>query len=105
MDVVKGDLVRWTKSSRSLDTYPLRAFIIKSIRSFIICIFVTMWGRAMSAVNGRLTSGRSGLLGAWLPFGPSWYPCLHLCLLDPLLECYVPRSFDAAVLPDRYFVW
>ena len=29
----------------------------------------------------------------------------HLCLLDPLHKCYVPRSFDATVLPDHYFVW
>ena len=33
MDVVNGELVRWTKSSRSLDILPLRVFIIKSIRS------------------------------------------------------------------------
>ena len=74
MDMVKGELVRWTKSSRSLDARPLRAFIIRSIRSLIICISATMWGGAMSAVDGRLTSGHSGLLGALLPSGPSWYP-------------------------------
>ena len=73
MDVVKGESVRWTKSSRSLDTLPLRTFIIRSIRSLIICISATMWGGAMFAVDGRLTSGRSSLLGALLPSGPSWY--------------------------------
>ena len=36
-DVVNGESVQWIKSSRSLDTHPLRVFIIKSIRSFIIC--------------------------------------------------------------------
>ena len=73
MDMVTGDSVRWTKSSRSLDTYPLRAFIIKSILSLIICISATMWGVAMSTMDGQLTSSRSGLLGALLPSGPSWY--------------------------------
>ena len=32
-----------------------------------------MWGGTMSAVDGRLTSDRSSLLGALLPSGPSWY--------------------------------
>ena len=73
MDVVKGESVRWTKSSRSLDTRPLRVFIIKSIHSLIICISATMWGGTMSAVDGWLTSDRSSLLGALLPSGPSWY--------------------------------
>ena len=73
MDVVKGESVWWTKSLRPLDTRPLRVFIIKSIRSLIICISTTMWGGAMPTVDGRLTSGHSGLLGALLPFGPSWY--------------------------------
>ena len=73
MDVVKGELVWWTKSSRSLDTHPLRAFIIRSIRSLIIYISVTMWGGAMSAVDGRLKFGCSGFLGASLPSGPFWY--------------------------------
>ena len=39
-------------SLRLLDTHPLRAFIIKSIRSLIICISATMWGGAISAVDG-----------------------------------------------------
>ena len=73
MDVVKGESVWWTKSLRPLDTRPLRVFIIKSIRSLIICISTTMWGGAMSTVDGRLTSGHSSLLEALLPFGPSWY--------------------------------
>ena len=72
-DVVKGESVWWTKSSRLLDTRLLRAFIIRSIYSLIICISTTMWGGAMFAVDGRLTSSCSGLLGALLPFGPSWY--------------------------------
>ena len=52
--MVKGESVRWTKSLRSLDTRPLRAFIIRFIHSFIICISATIWGRVMSAVDGRL---------------------------------------------------
>ena len=72
MDVVNGESDQWTKSSRSLNTRPLRAFIIKSIYSLIICISVTMWGGAISAVDGRLMSCCSSLLGALLPSGPSW---------------------------------
>ena len=67
MDVVNGELVRWTRSSRSLDTRPLRAFIIKSIHSFIIYISATMWRGAVSVTDGWLMSCRSGLRGALLP--------------------------------------
>ena len=35
---VKGELVRWTSSSKLVDTRPFRAFIIISIFSFIVCI-------------------------------------------------------------------
>ena len=42
MDVVNGESIQWTKSSRSLDTCPLRAFIMKSIHSFIIYISMTI---------------------------------------------------------------
>ena len=73
MDVVKGESIRWTKSSRLLDTRPLRVFIIRPIRSFITCISATMRGGAMSTVDGRLTSSRSGLLEALLPSDPFWY--------------------------------
>ena len=72
-DVVNGESVWRTKSSRSLDTLPLRAFIIKSIRSFIICISPTMWGEAVSVIDGRLMSCHSGLLGTLQPSGPSWF--------------------------------
>ena len=68
--MVNGESVRWTKSSRSLDTHPLKTFIIKSIRSFIIYISTKMWGGAISMMDGRLMSCRSGLLGALLPSGP-----------------------------------
>ena len=44
---------------------------MKSIHSFIICIFATMCGGAISAMDGRLVSSLSCLLGAFLPFGPS----------------------------------
>ena len=58
-DAVNGELVWWTKSSRSLDTHPLKAFIMKSVHSFIICISATMWGGVVSMVDGRLVSCRS----------------------------------------------
>ena len=81
-DAVNGESVWQTNSSRSLDTRPLRAFILKSIRSFIICISATMYGGAVSAVDGRLVSCCSGLLGALLPSGPSW------SLLSALVPSY-----------------
>ena len=68
---VKGKSILWTNSSRSLDTRPLRVFIIKSILSFITCIFATMCGGIVSVTNRRLVSCHSYLLGALLPFGSS----------------------------------
>ena len=100
--MVKGESIQWTKSSRSLDTRPLKVFIIRSIHSLIICISTTMWGGAMSTVDG-LTSNCSGLLGACYLSAPLSILCLHLCLLDPLPKCYVLRSFNAVILPDRFF--
>ena len=70
--VVNGESVRRTKSLRSLDTLPLRAFIIKFIRSFITCISVTMWGEVVLVMNGRLMSCRSRLLKALLPSSSFW---------------------------------
>ena len=64
---MNGESVQWTRSSRSLDTRPLKAFIMKSILSFIICISATIWGRAISIPVGRLVSCCSCLLRAW-PF-------------------------------------
>ena len=91
-DVVNGESVWRTKSSRSLDTLPLRAFIIKSIRSFIICISATMWGGAVSVMDGRLMSYRSSLLGTLLPSGPSWF----------LLSALVP-SWSSSWVPIAAF--
>ena len=93
-DVVNGESIQWTKSSRSLDTHPLKVFIMKSIRSFIICISATMWGGTVSAADGRLLSCHSGLLGALLPFSPSW----------PLLSVLVPFWSSSWVL-SRAFFW
>ena len=87
-NMVNGKLVRWTRSSRSLDTLPLSTFIIKSIRSFIICISATMWGWAISVMDGRLISCRFDLLGALLPFGPSWF--LHSALVPSWSSSWVP---------------
>ena len=70
-DAENGEFVQWTSSLRSLDTCHLRAFIIKSIHSFIICISTTMCGGAVFAVDGWLVSCRSYLLRALLPSGPS----------------------------------
>ena len=69
--VVNGELVQLTRSSRTLDTRPLRAFIITSIHSFIACISATTGGGVISVRDGRLAFCRSGLLGVLLPSGPS----------------------------------
>ena len=71
MEVVNSESVLFTKSSRSLDTRPLRAFIITSICSFIACISVTIGGGAVSMRDGRLKFCRSSLLGALLLSGLS----------------------------------
>ena len=78
MDAMNDESVRWTKSSRSLDTRLLRVFIIKFICSFIICISATIWGGTVSVMDGWLVSRRFGLLGALLPSSPSWF---HLSTL------------------------
>ena len=69
--IVNGELVLFTKSSRSLDTCPLRAFIITSICSFIACISAIIGGGAVSMRDGRLKFYRSSLLDALLPSGLS----------------------------------
>ena len=74
MEGVNGESVLFTKSSRSLDTHPLRAFIITSICSFIACISAMIGGEVASMRDGRLKFCRSGLLGALLPFGLSGSP-------------------------------
>lgn len=69
--VVNGESVRLTRSSRSLDTRPLRTFIITSICSFIACIFATIGGGVASMRDGRLIFCHSSLLGVLLPSSPS----------------------------------
>ena len=71
MGAVKGESFLWTSMSRSFYTCPLRAFIMKSILSFIICISATMCGGA--------TSVAEGLLKALLPFGPSLFRLSVVC--------------------------
>ena len=71
MEVVNGESILFTKSSRSLDTRPLRAFIITFICSFIACISMTIGGGVVSMRDGRLRFCRSGLLGVLLPSGLS----------------------------------
>ena len=68
MGVVNGESVLFTKSSRSLETRPLRAFIITSICSFIACISAKIGGGAVSIREGMLKFRHSGLLGSLLPF-------------------------------------
>ena len=83
--MVNGESVLFISSSRSLDTHPLRAFIMTSICSFITCIFATVGGSAVSMRDGRLRFCRFGLLGALLPSGLSW----------SLLSALVPSWFSS----------
>ena len=73
-EIVNSELVLFTKSSRSLDTCPLRALIITSICFFIACISATIGGRAVSMRDERLKFRRSGLLSVLLPSGLSGSP-------------------------------
>ena len=91
---IKGEFVRWTNLSRSLDTHPLKVFIMKSIIFFIICILATMCGGAVFMMDKRLVSCRSCLLGALLPSSPSLSllsvlvpSCFSLWLLGPASLC------------------
>ena len=64
---VKGESIRWTNSSKLVDTHPLMAFIITSIFSFIIYISWAMHIALISILDGRLVlSGPSCLLGMLL---------------------------------------
>ena len=93
-DAMNGESVWWTKSSRSVDTHPLRAFIIKSIRSFFICILATIWGGTVSVTDRQLVSCHFGLLGVLLPSGPSWF----------LLSALVP-SWSSSWVSITTFFW
>ena len=90
---MNGELVLRTRSLRSLDTRPLRAFIMKSICSFIICISATMWSGAVFVMDGRHVSCRFGLLGMLLPFGSSW----------SFLSALVPSWYSSKVLSPAFF--
>ena len=68
---MNGESVLFTKSSRSLETRPLRVFIMTSIYSFIACISARMGGGAVSMREGMLKFRRFGLLGSLLPSGLS----------------------------------
>ena len=67
-EAVNEESIRLT---RSLDTRPLRAFIIAFICSFIACISATTGGGVISVKDERLTFCRSSLLRALLPSDPS----------------------------------
>ena len=68
---VNEESVRLMRSSRSLDTRPLKEFIITSICSFIACISTKTGGGVASTRDGMLTFRRSNWLGALLSSGPS----------------------------------
>ena len=92
MGVVKGESVWCTNSSRSLDSRPLRAFIMKAICSFIICISTIMCGGVVSTMDGWLVSCWSCLLEALLPSSPSRSLLLALVPLFSSLWLLGPTS-------------
>ena len=63
---MNGESVLFTKSLRSLETHPLKAFIMTSICSFIACISARMGGGVVSMREGVLKFRRSDLLGSLL---------------------------------------
>ena len=96
-EVVNGESVLSTKSSRSFDTRPLKAFIITSIRSFITCISATIGGGAVSMRDGRFKLCHSRLLSALLPSGlscslrselSSWFSYWTLCPVSLWRSCF-----------------
>ena len=91
---VNDESVQLTKSSRSLDTRPLRAFIITSICSFIASISVTTSGEIISMRDRRLIFCHFGLLGALLPSSPS--RSRHSALVP---------SWSSSWLPCPAFLW
>ena len=64
---MNGESVLFTKSSTSLETRPLRAFIMTSICSFIACISARMGGGVAFVREGMLELRLSVLLGSLLP--------------------------------------
>ena len=110
--IVNGKSVLFTKSSRSLETRPLRAFIMTSICSFIAYISAKIGGGAVSVREGMLKFRRSGLLGLLLPSGLSsplrselspWFSSWTLCHASLWRSCssrsrfcFVRRSTAAA---------
>ena len=100
---MNDESVLFTKSSRSLETRPLKAFIMTSICSFIACISAKMGGGVVSVREGMLKFRRSGLLGSLLPSSLSGPPRSEL---SPWFSSwtYVPRPFDVVTPPDHDFV-
>ena len=80
---MNGESVLFTKSSRSLETHPLRAFIMTFICSFIAYISTRMGGGVASVREGMLKFRLSVLLGSLLPS----------CFSSPLLFGAVPLVF------------
>ena len=107
---VKGELIRWTSSSKLVDTYPLRALIIMSISSFIVYISVPCATRRLPTQRddwylADLVYGRHCfLLGChFLADHSSGDDCCHV---HPYLVCHSDHSTPGhsialAVIPTR----
>ena len=90
---MNGESVLFTKSSRSLETRPLRAFIITSICSFIACISARMGGGVASVREGMLEFRLSVLLGSLLPS----------CFSSPLLSELSPWFSSWPLCPGFFY--
>ena len=93
--IVNEESVLFSKSSRLLETRPLRVFIITSIYSFIACISTKIGGGVISIREGMLKFSSSGLLGSLLPFGISGPPpfgAVPLVFLLDVVSCVQLRQ-------------
>ena len=96
--VVNGELIQWTSMSKLVDIQPFKAFIIKSIFSFIVCISCTMCKMLISSLEERLVSYWSCLLtmllSSWSSL--SWWSFVRGRLLLRLsLSCVSLWSFNS----------
>ena len=98
--VVNGELIQWTSLSKLMDIQPFKAFIIKSIFSFIVCISCTMCKMLISSLEERLVSYWSCLLTMLLSswFSLSWWSFVRGRLLLRLsLSCVSLWSFNSCL--------
>ena len=98
---VNGESVWLMRSSRSLDTRPLKAFIITSICSFIACISAKTGGGVASTRDGMLMFRRSSRLGVLLP--SSLLRSRRLALESPRSSTILLSAFQCSCSSKTWF--